>query len=851
MKSFKNIISLFVLASFVFLIPLKTNALTIEEVIKNLNDLQPSNISNIKDAINYYDYQGSIDEISSILDESLNSSKQANNKLDELNALMNSINDKNKDLLAIKDKKEYDSALDTLKEEVELAKKINNSAKTSSQEGLDKYNEALEKYANLKSELEDKKAKTEEILNANIMATNAKLDVINGLLEELVKHEDKLKDAFNEANDAYNNAKESATVANANFSEKLDVLKEYVEVNAESELNDLIEANTKYITSGILYASSQIALKLIDIEIDLVESEIESLKGELVLLDQELEPYKKAITDIENELSILEQIKVEKNELEKLEKSKIEQDNCAEYIPELNAATTVEKIIELLLENDSAFDFRDKEITIKIIKNIINENIGYIIVTSDSEKFVYSYVQNPETKEVTIYSQINVNASSISNLSTEFATGEYSALFNDNMYKIANLDIKIWSINGFNVDIINNYEVIIENNKWVAVEKKLDISWSGIKLVDGTKSDINVYKQGDSIVTSVSAVNKCDAITNNTIDTEIQNQKNKIDNLENQLNFTVTDVESSISNKTSERDAAKDEYNNKKATITNEDGLTYADIEAKIDELENELDSISLDGLTDIASLKNIINSAKEGNIDIKSILESINNLNIGLNHKRTLVELLDKILEENYNNAKEELKSVVGEDIDNISNILKEIAPLITEVAESNLNLLEEKVKYELAKANYDAYLEAKKIILDEKENTLKDLEELEKLQDENNFDLNDLESKIKEAESSLVNINNDLEVTINDYVEVKEENAESVDKTTTENTDVTDETGTSNKNTLSKEEKVEINDTTEETYEEELENGFNWLNLLWLLPIALIVFFIIFFIKRRKEEE
>ena len=177
------------------------------------------------------------------------------------------------------------------------------------------------------------------------------------------------------------------------------------------------------------------------------------------------------------------------------------------------------------------------------------------------------------------------------------------------MYKIANLDIKIWSINGFNVDIINNYEVIIENNKWVAVEKKLDISWSGFKLVDGTKSDINVYKQGDNIVTSVTAVTKCDAITNNTIDTEIQNQKDKIDNLENQLNFTVTDVESSISNKTSERDAAQAEYDNQKATNTNEDGLTYADIEAKIDELEDELDSISLDGLTDIASLKNIINS--------------------------------------------------------------------------------------------------------------------------------------------------------------------------------------------------------------------------------------------------
>lgn len=255
MKSFKNVISFVVLASFVFLIPLKTNALTIEEVIKNLNNLQPSNISNIKDAINYYDYQESIDEISSIIDESLNSSKDANEKLDKLNTLMNSINDKNKDLLIIKDKKEYDSAIDALKEEVEIAKQINSSAKTSSQEGLDKYNEAIEKYASLKSVLEDKKAKTEAILNTNIMATNAKLDAINSLLEELVKHEDKLKEVFNEANKAYNSAKENAL-------EELEEL-ENLKTENDFDLSDL-ESKIKEAEDALVNINNDVEVTIND-----------------------------------------------------------------------------------------------------------------------------------------------------------------------------------------------------------------------------------------------------------------------------------------------------------------------------------------------------------------------------------------------------------------------------------------------------------------------------------------------------------------------------------------------------------------------------------------------------------
>ena len=78
MRSLKNIISLVFLAGFVFIAPLKTDALTIEEIVKNSNGLQPISITDIKNAISDYENQETIDEINSILDESLNSSKNAN-----------------------------------------------------------------------------------------------------------------------------------------------------------------------------------------------------------------------------------------------------------------------------------------------------------------------------------------------------------------------------------------------------------------------------------------------------------------------------------------------------------------------------------------------------------------------------------------------------------------------------------------------------------------------------------------------------------------------------------------------------------------------------------------------------
>ena len=897
MKSFKNIISLIALVGFAFLIPLKTNALTIEEVIKNLNDLQPSNITNIKDAINYYDYQESIDEISSILDQSLNSSKQANDKLNELNVIMNSINDQNKVLLTIKDKKEYDNALDTLKEEVELAKQINSSAKTSSQEGLDKYNEAIEKYASLKSDLEDKKEKTEMILNANIIAVNAKLDAINSLLEELEKLENKLKEAFNKANNAYVSAKESATVANNNFSEKLEALKEYVEVNAEDELNDLIEVNTKYITSGILYASSQIALKLIDIEIDLIEAEIESLKGELVLLDQKLEPFKNEISKKESELAALkverekfDTIKNLENDLNKAKEdltkyetiknnAELVQNKCSnnDYINKLKSAISnknYKEAVYLMLENE----IFAKEIT-PIEEERLNsefKNETFIIVTDNSKEYVFSYKVD-DNGVVTIYRHELLN-NEVTEIVEDFSLADkYLANFNGNVYKIGSINLRFTRLTGFFANG-KAYQVRQDDKgNWIAAEKNLLLQ--DVSITNITVTEVPHYDEGTSSITSVSAITICDAAFDTSDnDNKIDEQKKLIKKLDDNLN-NAKSLDTQINNKIAEKDAAIAEYDKQKEIITNKDGMTYADIETKIDELEDKLDHLptSFSDLADLANLKNIINGASQGNVDVKSILETINNLNIGLNHKRTLVELLDIVLEKNYNNAKEELKEVVGEDLETISNILKELSPLINDVAESNLKLLEDTAKYELAKANYNAFMEAKNFILKEKDKALEELVELEKIKDENNLDLSDLESKIKQAEEALININGDVEVTINDYVDVKNENTETKNELIIDNinkdvkdenteTELTvdnlnivleDESETNIKhkinNSSKNDEKVEINDTIEESYEEvsDTDDGFNWLNLLWLLPIALILFFIIIFVKRRKDEE
>ena len=102
MRNFKNIISFVFLAGFVFIAPLKTDALTIEEIVKNSNGLQPISITDIKNAVSDYENQETIDEINSILDESLSSSKNANDKLVELNTIISSINEDNKALLTIK-----------------------------------------------------------------------------------------------------------------------------------------------------------------------------------------------------------------------------------------------------------------------------------------------------------------------------------------------------------------------------------------------------------------------------------------------------------------------------------------------------------------------------------------------------------------------------------------------------------------------------------------------------------------------------------------------------------------------------------------------------------------------------
>ena len=68
-------------------------------------------------------------------------------------------------------------------------------------------------------------------------------------------------------------------------------------------------------------------------------------------------------------------------------------------------------------------------------------------------------------------------------------------------------------------------------------------------------------------------------------------------------------------------------------------------------------------------------------------------------------INQINKVLAKNYNNAKQNLIDVAGEDLETISNVLKDMSKLISDVAKSNIKLIGEKAKYELAKANYDAF--------------------------------------------------------------------------------------------------------------------------------------------------
>lgn len=898
MRSLKNIISLVFLAGFVFITPLKTDALTIEEIVKNANGLQPISITDINNAVSDYEYQETIDEINSILDESLNSSKNANDKLIELNTLINSINKDNKALLTIKEKTEYDKSVSTLKDKVELAKQINVDAKDYSKSGLDRYNEALEKYVSLKSKLEEEKSKADAILDLNIKKVNTKLDIIDDLLEELTSTENKLKEAYNEANTAYESAKENANAVNNNFSEKLEELKEYVEVNGEQELNDLIQANVDYLTSGVLYATSQVALKLIDFEIQLVEAEISGLEADLVLLDEQLVPYEEILSNKKNELvslndeldtlneslkengtvaQIEEQILNEKAFLQDLNNTKnnIEsaQAKCSNYIADLNAAienNDTAKVVELLLKNEESYGFTEKDITVTIEKKLNSsfELVNYVLVTdlSTSEEFVYSYKENNGV--VTIYKQDKIAEHNATEINGTFTVGKYLAKFNGSTYNIINIKNYV----GFFVGL-TPYEVKNVDGSWVAIKKSF--------LGDGEPVAITVteaehYEQGSgNPITSQAAVNRCSALETNTIDAQISLQQEKISALYDKLTIAtsleekVETKKAEITTKETEVASAQDELKNKKATITNEDGLTYAEIEAKLDELDKKLnhypklgDEGFVDDLASIADLTALIANLTQGNIDVQALVETINNLNVGLNIKKRFIGEIDTILANSYNRAKQDLIDVVGEDIENVSNILNDIAPLIKEVAESNLKLLEARTKYELAKANYSNLQNAKELVLEAQEEAEEELDALEKLKEENNFDLSDLDAKFNETKDALVNVENEVEVKINDYVMLEDESLENNNdnENDTENDAIVKEENNTNKNKQNNssnkdDEKEENNKTQEkENTDKEVfdsEDGFNWLNLLWLLPIVLIIFFIIILIKRKKDKE
>ena len=607
------------------------------------------------------------------------------------------------------------------------------------------------------------------------------------------------------------------------------------------------------------------------------EEILSNKKNELVSLNDELDTLNESLKENGTVAQIEEQILNEKAFLQDLNNTKnnIEsaQAKCSNYVADLNAAienNDTAKVVELLLKNEESYGFTEKDITVTIEKRLNSsfELVNYVLVTdlSTSEEFVYSYKENNGV--VTIYKQDKIAEHNATEINGTFTVGKYLAKFNGSTYNIINIKNYV----GFFVGL-TPYEVKNVDGSWVAIKKSF--------LGDGEPVAITVteaehYEQGSgNPITSQAAVNRCSALETNTIDTQISLQKEKISALNDKLTIAtsleekVETKKAEITTKETEVASAQDELKNKKATITNEDGLTYAEIEAKLDELDKKLnhypklgDEGFVDDLASIADLTALIANLTQGNIDVQALVETINNLNVGLNIKKRFISEIDTILANSYNRAKQDLIDVVGEDIENVSNILNDIAPLIKEVAESNLKLVEARTKYELAKANYSNLQNAKELVLEAQEEAEEELDALEKLKEENNFDLSDLDAKFNETKDALVNVENEVEVKINDYVMVEDESLENNNdnENDTENDAIVKEKNNTNKNKQNNSsnkdgEKEENNKTQEkENTDKEVfdsEDGFNWLNLLWLLPIVLIILFIIILIKRKKDKE
>lgn len=929
MRSFKKIISLAFLMCFFLVSPLQTEALTVEEITTEISNLQRIDIQTIIDLVNYDDSKN-VDEINNLLDASLENSNSASLKLAEINALMSEIKSENEGLLAIEDREEYNQLVELLESKIENANTLNVTAKDYSELALSEYTKALELYEDLKLQLEEEQKAAELIIDSNIDKTNSRLEKINGLLEELDAIEVKLEETYDSALSILELAKANVQKVNGEFNSKLEEIKGYVSENVD--INELMEVNANYLTSGILYAISQTSLELLNMQIGLVEDELEKLNNDLKGFDEILLPLKE---ELENKKAELE---VAKSELQTLneehdaiidEITKLNEDlakenenlddyeealanknaeiaHCESYADELKAAIEAqdkELVIKLMIAKSDKFknsNITEENIVIDDTPSFdVNLNLVYFITVTDpsitepgvQNTFKYTYDYNEETGVVTIYEYDYIERGPVldNTLKGELSQGKYTVIFNGQEYDFVKIPLSgnimgvgyNFSVSGFTAN--NKYYKVEYNNGWKATEQKIGynvVSYWPVNVSIYLENTSNVYdvevleaahyEPNGTYFTSSEVVDYCDTILTDEIEAKIAETNTKISEIEseilakeNEKTVVLTNIankNTDISNKENAVVVAQTAYNVEKDSLTNEDGLTYAEVEARIKELEEKLDgmptitdedfAITAEAIREIGLL---IANGKDGNIDVKAIIEAINGLNVGLNIKKGLVEKIDQVLAEKYVEAKNELIAVGKENVDALSNALSQLALLTKDTVKANLEYAEAEIKYNLAKANYEILLQVKEIVLQEKANSESDLEKLQTLKTNNNLDfLNEVLSKLEMAEGKLVTVNANDEVKVNEYQEPIVEDKEDVKE--------------DNKNNVSNNNSGNKNDTTEkeEDIEQDKEEDKNeddvvfdpedesildyWWVLLIIAVAGVVTYFVVDNYKNRK---
>lgn len=813
MKKFKKYISL-VLIMYMLISPVYTNALSIEEIkeekikIKEeISKKENMKIENISNKVNY-DSLKNTDEIVKLLDESLESSKKAKELLDEVNLLLNNIEEKNAKLSNIELKEEYDALVKEIEEDEKKANDLKKEALNYNKLALEKYEEALNLYNILYKLLNEKKLEADTIINEGLDYNKEKLENLNLLLVGINNLEKELSKLLEEYKLNLEQAEKEKNETKKLVDKKINEIKNYIDLNGEEEINELVDANKNYLTNAILYGATELALKVINKKIENIEKEIEVLNNDLKKLEKQFEVYENNVKEKEKVLETLN------GELEELE-NKLEEDSsylqteidnanivlndlikqnenlenskniCSTYLADIKKAINeenYEEVIRLLFENETEFGYVNKDFTIKTEKKFNSEFklLDYVIVTNNTDAKVDSYVYEVKDGVVYIYKQQLVHEQPVSSIDGELTASKYSVIYNDNKYDV-------YSVGGIAGVKIGNYVYILNyDNGWKGTTTYLtkDCSWVYCYSKPVTKTiDLAVvlnehYKALENAepINSEVATNRCEAVLEGSLEDEINAQKEVIKILKDKLNNTIL-IENKIADKKSEIKNAKDnlliakeELLNVQNTLKNKKNMTYSEIKNEIKAKEDELSKNP--SLQDIVNVTKVVNEINNGNLDINDVINTINNLDTGIVYKRNIINLVNNILEKQYKDSKEKLEKDLKEDFEIVTEKLKELSPLLEKLVKVDANLIDAKIKNKLVKENLENNNKAKEELLKVKEEVDNNLLSLNNLKENNNLNfLNEVSKKLEEAYNNLLEINEDeIKFDINEFVEKEE---------------------------------------------------------------------------------